>query len=145
MESRPANSRSPRPTPSILLVFAFQLVIGGVTLLLALRGARIEYFSDQAYPDPGAGKIIATLSLVAAIWIINSFGLLRLRNWSRWLSLLLTSAAALAGLLGVLLYKRQFGIDFEPALFFLLLVLSVPTSIWWWILFTRESVRNQFR
>jgi lysylphosphatidylglycerol synthetase-like protein (DUF2156 family) len=139
-----ADKNSSRPTLSIVLVIAFQALLGSLLLVLALRVIRLEYFSDQAFPDPGAAQGLATILLVAILCIVNAIGLFKLRNWSRWLSLLLSSVAVLAGGLGVLFYKRHEGFDFTPQLFELLLIVSVLVSIWWWILFMLRGVREQF-
>jgi lysylphosphatidylglycerol synthetase-like protein (DUF2156 family) len=140
-----ADKSSPRPTLSIVLVIAFQALLGTLLLILALRVIRLEYFSDQAFPDPGAAESIAVILLVAILCIVAAIGLFKLRNWSRWLSLILVSAAVLAGGLGVLFYKRHEGFDFTPQLFALLLIVSVLVSVWWWILFMLRGVRERFR
>lgn len=139
-----SEGRPPRPSFSIVLVVAFQALLGLLILLLVGRGIRVEYFSDQAYPDPGTPQVIVTMSVTAVLWIVSATGLFNLRNWARRLSLILASIALLAGGLGVLFYKRHIGFDFTPQAFDLLLIVSIMVSGWWWTLFTRRKVREQF-
>ncbi len=141
----PADERRKRPTLSIVLVIAFQAILGVLILLLVVRAMRVEYFSGQAYPDPGVPRLLGSMLALAILWIANAIGLCMLLNWSRWLSLILASAGVLGGSLGVMLYQRQPGFDFTPLLFELLLSVSVVVSVWWWIVFTRKAVRAQFR
>ena len=132
-----------RPTISIVLVITFQALLGALTLLFAVRGILVEY-SDQAFPEPGTPQIIGIMLAIAALWIVSAIGLFKLRNWSKWLSLALASTAAIVGGLGMLLYKQQSGFDFGPFFFEMLTKVSVLVSAWWWILFTRKGVREQF-
>ena len=75
-----ADKNSSRPTLSIVLVIAFQALLGSLLLVLALRVIRLEYFSDQAFPDPGAAQGLATILLVAILCIVNAIGLFKLRT-----------------------------------------------------------------
>ena len=132
-----------RPTISIVLVIAFQALLGALTLLFAVRGILVEY-SDQAFPEPGTPQIIGIMLAIAALWTASAIGLFKLRNWSKWLSLILVSMGVLGGGLGMLLYEQQPGFDFTPFFLEMLLKGSVLVSAWWWIVFTRKGVREQF-
>ena len=140
---QPADKEPDRPTVSIVLVIAFQSLVGVLTLLLAAKEAWFEY-SDQAYPDPGTPQSLGIMFAIGALWIACAIGLFNLRNWARWLSLVLASIALIAGGLGMLFYKRQAGFDFGPFFFEMLTKVSAVVSAWWWLLFTRKGVCEQF-
>jgi hypothetical protein len=142
---QPADEGPDRPTVSIVLVIAFQVLVGVLTLLFAVKETWLQYFSGQAFPDPGTPQSLSIMFAVAVFWIACAIGLFKLRNWSRWLSLALASTAVIVGGLGMLLYKQQVAFDFTPFFFELLLKVSILVSAWWWILLTRKDVREQFQ
>jgi hypothetical protein len=133
-----------RPTISIVLVIAFQALLGALILLFAVRGIWTEYLSGKSFPDPGTPQVLGIILAIAGLWIASAIGLFKLRNWSKWLSLILVSTGVLGGGLGMLLYEQQPGFDFTPFFLEMLLKGSVLVSAWWWILFTRKGVREQF-
>src|SRR5215475_12972211 len=99
-----ADGNPLRPSLSIVLIIAFHALVAGLALLLLARVASVEYFSDQAFPDADAPQVLSILLTVAVLFIVCAIGLFRLRNWSRHLTLFLSSAGLLIGTLGVLLY-----------------------------------------
>ena len=81
-------------------------------------------------------------SLVAAA---SSIGLLRLRGWARTLTLCLATLPVSSYVLDLIFdhpLPGELDILPVPEIF---VAISVPVSIWWWVLFTRPSVRSQFR
>ena len=78
-------------------------------------------------------------SLVAAV---SSIGLLRLREWARTMTLgLATFPVSACALFLILHHPHAFEFPIEKPL----LAILAPVSVWWWVLFTRRSVRSQFR
>lgn len=137
---------STRPSPAVALIVAFQALLGILILLFVTRGARLEYieYSTEAVHDPGRAVGTVIMLLIGLLWIAISIGMFKLRDWSRWLTLILVSVALLAGSLSMIFYKRQPGFDFTPALIRFSLWLSVPMSTWWWIVLSLPGVREQF-
>jgi hypothetical protein len=80
-------------------------------------------------------------SLVAAA---SSIGLLRLREWARTMTLCLVTLSVFSCVLELILNHKTGEIEIIPIDKILLAILA-PVSIWWWALFTRPSVRSQFR
>jgi len=134
-----------RPGASIIAVAAFQIVVGILALIPFERGLRVSYFSDQ-YSVPASDKVVLAILFATAVFgILTGIGLLKLCNWARWLTLFLATVPVCAAAIGAITYKRQPGFDFiTPLILDALLVVLVPVSIWWWILFTRANVRGQF-
>ena len=133
-----------RPTLSIGLVIALQALLASTALFYTGMGVWIEFSGDHVLPTPGFYPALAAMIAVTSLLAVSAFGLFKLRNWAIWLSLGLVSVVVLTGALGLLLYKRGPAFDFTPFLFELLLKGSLPVCVWWWILFTRHGVREQF-
>ena len=82
--------------------------------------------------------------LFSLVAVASSIGLLRLRGWARTMTLCLATLPVSASVLDLILDHRPGVIEIVPIAKILLAIL-VPVSIWWWALFTRPSVRSQFR
>jgi len=115
---------------------------------------------------PNGEPVLATFSffilgiavippMLALLGLQTGLGLLRLLPWSRKSALLWAAISLLCCAVLMVRYPYEiFTIDNEhfrgdlaiTAQFFVqaMLILLVPTSIWWLILFTRESVKKQF-
>lgn len=139
------NGTRARATRSIVAVAAFQVAASMMSLFLFQRGLRNEYFSDKYSVDPGTSLFLGILLGIFLVGIVTAVGLVRLKTWARMFTLFLATAPVCATAVGAALYKRQPGLDFTPAILDGLLILLLPVSMWWWILFTRKSVRAQFR
>jgi hypothetical protein len=140
-----SREHPPRPSPAIALVIAFQALLAILFLLPAGRGI---WTLNRLPDDPKAATtiedLLGLLFLIAILWIVIAIGMFKLRKWFRWLSLILVSAAVLAGGFGKIFYKRSPGFDFTPALIELSLWISIPLSVWWWIVLNLPGVRRQF-
>jgi hypothetical protein len=96
----------------------------------------------------------------ALLSIVTAIGLLRVRAWARKSTIFLSTVPVLGCALLVLLRPpwvfppsqpdEQYAIltigsGFGLAIYEVLLVILIPVSIWWLVLFTRASVKAQFR
>jgi hypothetical protein len=136
-----------RPSPSVIAVAVVQflgsvpfLCICGYYLWVTVRFSPhdfarypMRYFVFLGLPF--------LFSLVAAA---SSIGLLRLRGWARTMTLCLATLPVSSCVLELILNHKTGEIEIIPIDKILLAILA-PVSIWWWALFTRPSVRSQFR
>ena len=135
------------PTPSVIAVVVFQL-IGSLPILyvsgLALWGAARV---GELRHSPMVPIVYGSTLLFSVVGVVAAVGLLRLREWARrttlWLATLSVSWCALFLLLYEPRVPRSY--DIVRPIDEILLGILVPVSIWWWVLFTRSSVRSQFR
>jgi hypothetical protein len=101
--------------------------------------------------------LIAVPICFGLVGIATSIELLRLREWARRVTLFLATVPVAGCVLLVALHPSSvfppepgrgailvMG-DIYLLAYKLLLAVLIPRSIWWWVLFTRESVRTQFR
>ena len=82
--------------------------------------------------------------LFSLVAVASSIGLLRLRGWARTMTLCLATLPVSSCVLDLILDHQPGVIEIVPVTKILLAILA-PVSIWWWALFTRTSVRSQFR
>jgi|SRR5208282_75568 hypothetical protein len=142
------DTSTPRPaephlTASIIAVAVFQIVVSVLTWIYfgGVRAELSHYYLHRAKDD----FILDALLGTALLEIIAALGLLFLKNWARRMSLCMATVCFCACAVGKMLYKQQPGFDFMPEILDLLLLILTLVSAWWWILFTRRSVRAQFQ
>jgi hypothetical protein len=148
-----------KPSSSIKAVAAVQF-LGSLAILL-LPGLLLtdEIHFHRWYPDTyqpksaGFYEVYVVLPICLSLCgIITSIGLVRLREWARRVTLYFPAVPLLICALWLLLHHPR-GVgdallvigDLSNVFAAILLVIMVPISLWWWILFTRKSVRSQFR
>ena len=140
--------RNNRPSPSVIAVAVVQF-LGSVPFLCVcgyyLWGT--VWFSPHDFARfPMRFFVFLGLpflfSLVAAA---SSIGLLRLRGWARTMTLCLATLPVSASFLDLILDPPGPGVIEIVPVDKILLAILAPVSIWWWALFTRPSVRSQFR
>jgi hypothetical protein len=90
--------------------------------------------------------------LFSLMAVVTSIGLLRLRGWARRATLCLATLPVCGCALFLIVfhphdsYGTPFAIrDVSRPVGEALLAILIPVSIWWWVLFTRDTVRSQFR
>lgn len=140
--------RNNRPSPSVIAVAVVQF-LGSVPFLCICGYYLWEtvWFSAHEFARfPIRFFVFLGLpflfSLVAAA---SSIGLLRLRGWARTTTLCLATLPISSCVLELTLDRHRPGvIEIVPVDKILLPILAL-VSIWWWALFTRPSVRSQFR
>jgi hypothetical protein len=140
--------------------------MGSVLILLAT----VWIFTDAAesYRDAGqplSGIVNARLFAYGVLpvcfsllGVITSVGLLGLREWARKMAIFLSvGPMTICGLLLLLrpeaIFPPDAGAkyailavgDLGIVVYACMFVILIPVSVWWLILFTRESVRSQFR
>jgi hypothetical protein len=82
--------------------------------------------------------------LCSLVAVASSIGLLRLRGWARTMTLCLATLPVASCVLDLIFDHSPGEWEILPVAKILLAILA-PVSIWWWALFTRLSVRSQFR
>jgi hypothetical protein len=140
------QSSTGRPTFPVVSVAVFQFLIAALALLFFARGVRIaiaEYSAEYAHP-PARWYVFGTLLAIILVYAITATGLLLRQMWARWLTLVLATVPLCAVAVEKAIYKRQPGFDFAPVFLEFAIWLLVPISIWWWLVFTRKSVKAQF-
>ena len=132
------------PAPSIVAVAAVQF-LGSLPFLyvcgIALWGTIWTTHDFANWPMLVVGFGLPFLfSLVA---IVTSIGLLRLREWARRATLYLATLPVSGCALFLILHQQE---PYDVPLFVgkASLAILIPISIWWWVLFTRNTVRSQF-
>ena len=93
--------------------------------------------------------------LFSLVAVMASIGLLWCREWARRMTLCLATFPVLGCILFLIFYHPQVAwgpgqtidnpYDVTRPIGKISLVILTPVSIWWWALFTRDSVRSQFR
>jgi hypothetical protein len=130
---------------SIIAVAVFQISASVLALVMFKRAVLIFYFSDQSSVAANAPFVLSTLLGTALLEIVTAIGLLRLKNWARQMSLCIATVPLCAFTIAAALHKpHPPSWDFTPLLLELALWVLIPVNIWWWILFTRKSIRAQF-
>jgi hypothetical protein len=141
------------PPPSIVAVAAVQffgslpfLYVCGITLWGAVR------VTHELAKSPMLVVILGLPFLFSLMAVVTSIGLLRLREWARRVTLYIATFPAFGCALFLILhhphesYGTPFAVrDVSRAVGKVLLAILIPISIWWWVLFTRNPVRSQFR
>ena len=152
------------PSASIVTVAVVQFLGSGAVLLgwgRVLWGLILFYRMYPRNHQVLASEIwiffIALPIGFALLGVVTSIGLLFLREWARQLTILLSTVpVSVYALLFVLRPPSLFPPSPGPGGIFALgdiylpivgylLVLLIPVSIWWLILFTRASVKAQFQ
>jgi hypothetical protein len=147
-----------KPSGPIVAVAAIQLLGGlaalvppGLYFVALIQSHRLFPTLNFQSLDPAVYAVYVAIPICFGLFgIVASIGLLRLREWARRITLLL-SIISVSGcaLLIILRPPSVFPLAIGGGLYFLafelLLVILIPISIWWLILLTRESVRSQFR
>ena len=131
-----------RPSPSVVVAALFLLG----ACLLVLVGSLVEFVSAiEIYRETNRplvtivnARLFAFLIVPVSfslLGIVTSAGLFRAREWARKLAIFLSSdrkyAILAVGDLGIVIYTYA-------------LVVLIPVSVWWLVLFSRQSVRSQF-
>jgi hypothetical protein len=90
--------------------------------------------------------------LFSVIALVTSVGLFRLCEWARRMILRLATLPVAGSALFLILHHPQdsygtpFAVrDVSRVIAKVLLLILIPISIWWWVLFTHNTVRSQFR
>jgi hypothetical protein len=141
------------PQPSIVAVAAVQflgslpfLYICGTTLWGAV------WVTHELANSPTLIAVLGLPFLFSLMAVVTSIGLLRLREWARRATLYLATLPVSGCALFLILYhpRNAYGApfavrDITHSVGKVLLAILIPVSIWWWVLFTRNTVRSQFR
>jgi hypothetical protein len=132
---------------SIVAVAVFQILVSILLLIPSVRAVFLFYKDSEGYyspPVPSPFEIACFMICLAALLIVTAIGLLRLANWARWITLFFATVPVCVFSVAAKLHQREPGFDFTIPLLFLSLWILIPMSFWWWVLFTRKSVRAQF-
>jgi uncharacterized membrane protein len=138
------NNSRPRPSISIIAVAVFQIAVSILTLVMFKRAVLNFYFSDRSSVPPNVPFMLCTLLGTALLEIITAIGLFGLKNWASQVSLCIATVPLCAVAIAATLHMPHPPWDFTPTLLELAHWVLIPVSIWWWILFTRSSIRAQF-
>jgi hypothetical protein len=141
------------PPPSILAVAAVQF-LGSLPFLylcgISLWGA--VWVTHEIANSPMLIVVLGLSFLFSLMAVVTSIGLLRLREWARRATLSLATLPVFGCALFLILYHPRdvygapFAVrDISHLVGKVLLAILIPVSIWWWVLFTRNKVRSQFR
>jgi hypothetical protein len=141
------------PPPSIVAVAVVQflgslpfLYVCGTTLWGAV------WVTHELANSPMLIVVLGLPFLFSLMAVVTSIGLLRLREWARRATLYLAILPVSGCVLFLILYHPRdvygapFAVrDISHLVGKVLLAILIPVSIWWWVLFTRNTVRSQFR
>ncbi len=148
-----------RRSASVTIAAAFSLLGSVLSLALGLLSAVSVLIARKSNPDLNeplvlGGVAIGTFFLVVpAIWgIATSTGLFRLRAWARISILIFSVLLAITGVFGAILFpfvqlspdfasSGLTGLKFGLGGFYAILA---GIGVWWFVLFTRLSVRQEF-
>ena len=161
---RDESLQTPQPTAAIIAVAVLQFLVSGATLAffgLLLWGIVISYrrfpHNHEVLPPVFWTFFIAFPLAFAALGIVTSIGLVRLREWARrgtiFLSVVPVSTYTL------LLVWRPSSVfpanprpggpyaigDVVGLAVGALVVMLIPIGIWWLVLFRQLHIRAQFR
>ena len=146
------------------MLAAAVLLTGSALILLA----SVWVFADAAesYRDAGQplsrivnARVFAYAVLpfcLSLLGVASTAGLFGLREWARKMAIFLSVApVTICGLLLLLrpeaIFQPDVGAtilvvgDLGIVVYAYMFVILIPVSVWWLILFTRESMRSQFR
>ena len=142
------------PPSSIIAVAAVQF-LGSLPFLylcgIPLWGA--VWVTHEIANSPILIVVLGLPFLFSLMAVVTSIGLLRLREWARRMTLYLATLPVFGCALFLILYHppqdvygAPFAVrDISHLVGKVLLAILIPVSIWWWVLFTRNKVRSQFR
>lgn len=141
----PATQQPPdRELPPSIIAVALVEGLGALPFLCLSGIVLMDLFhSAQSAWQPRVLYAFGLSFLFGLAAAASAIGLLFLREWARITTLYLATLPFFACSLFVMLYEPVRNDPFLPFAKILLAIL-VPVSIWWWILFTRPSVRSQF-
>ena len=141
------------PPPSIVAVAVVQFL--GSLPFLYVCGTTLwggVWVTDELANSPMLIVVLGLPILFSLIAVVTSIGLLRLREWARRATLYLGTLPVSGCALFLILYHPRdaygapFAVrDISHLVGKILLAILIPVSIWWWVLFTRNTVRSQFR
>ena len=141
------------PAPSIVAVAVVQflgslpfLYVCGTTLWGAV------WVTHELANSPLLIVVLGLPILFSLMAVVTSIGLLRLREWARRATLYLATLPVSGCAFFLILYHPRdvygapFAVrDISHLVGKVLLAILIPVGIWWWVLFTRNTVRSQFR
>lgn len=150
-----------RRSASVTIAAAFSLVGSLLSLALGLLSAFAVLIARKSNPDLDeplvlGGVAIGTFFLtVPAIWgIATAMGLFRLKAWAKISILVFSVLLAVTGIFGVLSFPllqhstipESAGSGFTYIKFGIggFYAVLAGIGVWWFVLFTRPSVRQQF-
>ena len=145
-----------KPSASIAAVAAVQFAVSLVVwfpfgLLLydeiqRHRGPRGPSIAYQPQRPLYYVVLIGVPLCISLVGVITAIGLLRLQNWARRTCLILaTLPVSGCAVLAIIDPPRANSLDISPYVIRLLIMILIPVNLWWWILFTRPSVKAQFQ
>jgi hypothetical protein len=132
-------------TASVVAVATVQ-VIGSLPILYVL-GINLwltGWVTHELWRSPLELVVLGLPFVFSLVAVVTAVGLLRLRGWARISTLCLATLPFAACAVFVALYPPRTYDILRPIAKIVLWILA-PISIWWWVLFTRSSVRSQFR
>jgi hypothetical protein len=146
---------------SVTIAAVFSLLGSALSLALGLLSALAVLIARKSNPDLNeplvlGGVVIGTFFLIVpAIWgIATSRGLFRLKAWARTSILVFSVLLAITGLFGAILFPllqhsttpESAGSGFTYLKFGIggFYAVLAGIGVWWFVLFTRPSVRQQF-
>src|ERR1700720_637508 len=106
------------PTSAIMAVVLFQFLIAALSLILFVRGVRVEiveYSTEYIHPTD-AWYAFGGLLTAIFLCVASATGLLLRRRWARWLTLVLATVPLCAVVVEKATYKRHSGFDFTLGL-----------------------------
>jgi len=141
------------PPQSIVAVATVQFL--GSLPFLYICGTTLWGAVWVTHELPNSPMLVVVLGfpfLFSLLAVATSIGLLRLREWARRATLCLATLPVSGCALFLILYhpldvySAPFAVrDISHLVGKVLLAIFIPVSIWWWVLFTRNTVRSQFR
>lgn len=146
------NPRPPGPSAPVIVVAPVQF-LGSLPFLyvcgIALWGT--IWVNHELANLPTVFIVVFGLPFLFSLTaVVTSIGLLRLREWARRATLYLATLPVFACALFLILYHPRdvygapFAVrDITHPVGKILLAILIPVSIWWWVLFTRPSVKAQ--
>ena len=131
--------------PSVVAVAVVQ-VIGSLPILyfcgINLWGD--AWVTHELWSSPIGLLVLGLPFLFSLVAVVTAVGLLRLRGWARRATLWLATLPLAGCALFLILYSSRPYDILRPIAKILIWILAA-ISIWWWVLFTRSSVRSRFR
>ena len=144
--------------PSISIAAILQFLGGVLVLLEAALFFRDAISAGDSFRAPVYFVYVILPVVFGSSGVISSFGLFRHREWARRITIFLSTIPVLGcGLLVLLRPRSVFPSDPGQGsvlvigggiylwIFECLFIILIPISIWWLVLFTRPTVRSQFR
>jgi hypothetical protein len=144
---------------AVLFMGAFLILLA--TVLMFANAVESYRIAGQALSGIVNARLVAYAVVplcFSLLGVATSVGLFGLREWARKLAIFLSVAPVT--ICGLLLLLRPVAIfrpdegskyailtvgDLGIAVYAYMFMILIPVSVWWLFLFTRESVRSQFR